>query len=464
MCAGPLPGQRTQRWSGSLAFRMGAPVLVATLLAVHMADAQTPSPATAPRPFVEVPAAQPTRVTAVDLVRRALQANRELAAARLDLERGRARLRQAGLRPNPTLDLQQTTGRFTGSAGERDVSVGLALPIELGSKRQRRIDVAEAELASVEAEIAERERRLTREVLSAYADVVAAQRELQTTSSLHDLDEQTVRVVRTRVDERDAPPLELNLLLTEVHRLQSRRALLEGRVDAALITLKQMVGATPTDALAIDDSPLPADRAPLPANLDAAIAVALERRPDLKLARLTELAAEAGLRLARADAWPDLTISGSFGASRDLADLPAPLVPVPDDDRFVGVGVSIGLPFFNSNQGAKAEAGVAIRQAQMRRQFAEQVVRAEVTSAFRRVEAARAAVAIFEQDVLKSSSENVRVMRAAYELGEFRITDLINEQRRLLDSQRDYSDALVEGFRAIADLHAAMGLTFGGEP
>jgi hypothetical protein len=38
-----------------------------------------------------------------ELVRRALAANAELSAVRLDIERGRARLRQAGLRPNPTV-------------------------------------------------------------------------------------------------------------------------------------------------------------------------------------------------------------------------------------------------------------------------------------------------------------------------------------------------------------------------
>lgn len=87
-----------------------------------------------------------------------------------------------------------------------------------------------------------------------------------------------------------------------------------------------------------------------------------------------------------------------------------------------------------------------------------------MTSAFRRADAARAAVAIFEQGVINRSADNIRVVRAAYELGEFRITDLITEQRRLLDSQREYTDALVEGYRAVADLYAAMGVTLGAQP
>jgi len=404
--------------------------------------------------------------TAVDLVRRALQANGELTAARLDLERGRARLRQAGLRPNPTIDLEHTTGRLTGSPDERDLSLGVALPLELGGQRQRRFDVAEAELAATEAEVADRERRLTHEVLGAYADALAALRELQITNDLQDLDVQTTRVVRTRVEKGDAPNLELNLLLVEADRLRSRRALVEGRMNAALVKLGNLIGAPPTEGLAVSTQTgaQPIDPSQVPSTLDAAIDAALRQRPDLRLARLNELTTQAGLRLARAQAFPEVTVSGKFIANRTTNNLPTGLVPVPTDDRLLAFGVSIGLPMFNTNQGAKAEAAVAIRQAQIRREFTEQVVRAEVTSAFRRLEAARAAVTVFEQGVINRSTDNVRVIRAAYELGEFRVTDLITEQRRLLDSQREYTDALVEGYRAIADLYAAMGITLGSQP
>jgi outer membrane protein TolC len=49
------------------------------------------------------------------------------------------------------------------------------------------------------------------------------------------------------------------------------------------------------------------------------------------------------------------------------------------------------------------------------------------------------------------------VVRAAYELGQFSITDLLNEQRRLVDSQRDFTETLSEQYRALADLQAALG-------
>ena len=423
--------------------------LTSVLLVIDSARAQT-SPAAAI-------VGSPTAISPGDLIRRALDANRELAAARLDLERGRARLRQAGLRPNPTLDVEHTTGRLTGSPDERELSVGLALPLEIGAKRERRLDVATAELAVIEAEVANRERQLTRDVLGAYIDAVAAIRELETTERLHQLNEQMAQVVRTRVQEQDAPPLELSLLLTEVARLQARRALIQGRVDAALIAIGQLIGA-PQERLTVQPYAVWLDIVPIPNELEAAVATALHRRADVTVARLSEEAAEAGVRLARAEAWPDVTVSAAYRTNRGLTDLPSPLTAVPDTDHVVAFGASIGLPFLNKNQGARAEAAVVVRQVRLRRELTEQIVLAEVTSAFRRAEAARTALTIFEQGVTTRADDNLRIIRAAYELGEFRITDVITEQRRMLEAQQEYTEALAERYRAIVDLRAAIGL------
>jgi outer membrane protein TolC len=100
---------------------------------------------------------------AIDLVRRALASNAELAAARIEIDRARARLRQAGLRPNPSVDFERQNGVFN-SPGESSTSVGFSLPLELAGQRGRRLDLAQAALEATFAEIADRERRLASDV------------------------------------------------------------------------------------------------------------------------------------------------------------------------------------------------------------------------------------------------------------------------------------------------------------
>ncbi|MGH9900592.1 MAG: TolC family protein, partial [Pyrinomonadaceae bacterium] len=391
-----------------------------------------------------------------DLVQRALAANGELAAARLEVTRARARLRQAGLRPNPTVDFEQTTGRLTGSGGESETSIGVSLPLEIGRQRRRRIELARAELEATEAEIANRERLLAVEVRALYAEALAALRELETTEGLTNLDLQTVRVVQIRVQSGETAPLELNLLQAEVDRLRSRRALVEGRLRSALIRLKGLAGIAPEEPLRLREE-LSARALPAPPPpLDAAVEIALRTRPDLRFARINEEVARAGFRLARANASPDVTAFTRYTQSRATFD-DTPVGVLRDMDRTLTIGVSVGIPVFNRNQGAQAEAQAVIEQARARRQFIESVVRAEVTSAYARYEAARAAVTTFEPGVIGRTNDNIRVIRAAYDLGEFRITDLIDEQRRLREAQREFTEAFSEQSRAFADLHAAIG-------
>jgi len=394
-----------------------------------------------------------------DLVRRALASNGELAAARIDIERARARLRQAGLRPNPTLDFEQTTERLTGSGTDRATSVGVALPLELGDKRGRRVEFARVELEAVETEVADRERRLAGEVATLYAEALAALRELEITEGINGIDIEMTRFVQARVNEGESAPLELSLLQVEVDRLRSRRALVEGRLQSALVRLKSVAGIPPSEPLRLREAlSAPALRLP-PGTQEAAVEIALRTRPDLRFARLQEEVTEAGLRLARAQGVPNATLFTRYIFDRTITDLPAPLVPVPNYSRRLAFGISIGLPVFNKNQGAKEEAAAAISQARTRREFLEQVVRAEVASAYARYEAARAALNTYEQGVIQRSTNNVRAIRGAYEAGAFKITDLLTEQRRLVDSQRELTEALAEQYRALIDLNTAIGVT-----
>lgn len=397
--------------------------------------------------------------SSIDLVRRALNSNQEIAAIRLDIERARARLRQAGLRPNPSIDFEQATGRLAGSPGERETTVGVSFPIELGGKRQRRLDLAQAELAAAEAEVADRERKLIGEARAAYAEALAALREMDIADQLNNVDLETNRIVDIRVKEGDAAPLELNLLQVEVDRLKSRRALVEGRLQAALLKLKSLTGIPLEEPLKLREELLQPLFGEAPASLDEAIALALNTRPDLKLAKLNETVAKANLNLARAQATPDLTLFSKYSVDRSLNDLPSPLVPVPDTSKRLSFGVSIGIPIFNRNQGTQAEANVAITQAERRSQFAEQLVIAEVKSAYVRYQAANNSIQRFEQGVIARSTNNIRVVREAYQLGEFKVTDLLAEQRRLVDSQREFTEALAERYRALADLYLAIGNT-----
>ena len=392
-----------------------------------------------------------------DLIERAMRSNQDLVAVRLEIDKARARLNQARLRPNPTMEFEQESGRLVGNGGDGQFTVGVSLPIEIYGRRQSRVNLAQIQIEASEAEVRNRERTLVANILTNYAEAMGALRELDVTEKLLELDLQTTRFVQIRVNEGETAPLDLSVLQAEVERLRSRRQLAEGRLQSALTQLKLQTGMSFGDSLRlreqIDFAALPA----LPLSQDAAVDIGLRTRPDVLLARIEEEVATAGLRLVRAQSRPDLTAYTRYSQGRATYD--APVQPFSQRDRSLTFGVAVGLPLFNKNQGAKAEAEIGIRQAQARREFAERVVRGEILSAYQRLEAATRAVATLQNAAIPRSTQNVETFRKIYELGQIQITDLIAEQRRLLDATRDLTEALTQRYRAQSDLNVALGAT-----
>lgn len=391
--------------------------------------------------------------SSIDLVRRALRSNREIAASQLTLSRARARVAQARLLPNPSLDFESIGG--SGGSTDRDTAIGFAVPLEMGGKRSSRIGVAQAELRVAEAEFDDRRRRVVQEVMAAYTEAIAALRELDVTARLNELDVETGNYVQTRVKEGDAPPLELSLLRVEIERLRARRILLRGEVDAAIHRLRAVTGIPAGERLAFRQSFSAAATSEQPRSSSEAVLIALRQRPDLKAARLNESVAAANLRLARAQAFPDITLFTKYERERSNVET-SPIGFSGDPDRHLGFGVSLSLPFFNRYQGLRAEQQAAVEQAKRQREFLETTIRAEVEAAYRRVEASDQAVRVYQSGVIDASMTNLGVVQAAYRLGEFRITDLIAERRRLTDSEREFTDLLAQRQRALTDLQIAM--------
>ncbi|HRH46162.1 MAG TPA: TolC family protein, partial [Pyrinomonadaceae bacterium] len=234
--------------------------------------------------------------------------------------------------------------------------------------------------------------------------------------------------------------------------------LTEGRLQVAISKLKFYAGIDYQESLKlreeIDSAQLPI----VPATLETALAVALNNRPEIQLNNLEKQLAINGLRLIRSQSKPDITVFTNYSTGKSIID--SPRGAFDQCDKLLTFGVSIGLPIFNRNKGAKAEAAIAIRQAEERQLFTEQVIKNEVITAFQRLTAAKSALSKLEMAVLPRSKQNLEVFKQVYAIGELKITDLISEQRRLLDANRDLTETLTERYRANADLLIALGVSF----
>lgn len=394
-----------------------------------------------------------------DLIQMALASNRDIAAQRQRLPEAKGALRQAGLRLNPEIDTSFGSGAVVGSSGLWSGSVGISQTFELGGKRQRRVELAGSELKGVGFAVQERERILRLEVRGAYIEVLAAARNLATAKELLNLIDDELRLVSARVKQGESPPLEQSLLRVEANRIKADVRLFDGQHDRALMTVKQLVGIPLTEPLSISGE-LTTVTSPQLALQDA-LQQALANRPDLMALRQAEQSGDAAVRLEKSRAVPNLTGFTRFNYDYDRFPQfglnSGSVVPIIDRDRILNVGVSIGLPVRNRNQG-NIESAIAQREAQkLRRQYQEQVVTREVEAALNRLNAAMEASKLFDQGVIQQSSDNLRIIRRAYQFGELRLLDVLNEQRRLIDTQKTYTEILKENQLALAQLETAIG-------
>src|SRR5213592_4694594 len=105
--------------------------------------------------------AQPaTEITVDELVARALADNPDLKAVRADVDAAVGRVRQAGLGPNPMLEL----GGQKALSPDNNLTAMLTFPLDLNGRKEGRVAVAERELAMKRAQVGDRERRLRGEV------------------------------------------------------------------------------------------------------------------------------------------------------------------------------------------------------------------------------------------------------------------------------------------------------------
>jgi len=394
-------------------------------------------------------------MTADEAVRYALSHNADLLAVRKEIEAARALVRQAASRANPMIDVERKE-QLNGS--DNDTMIGGTLPLELGGRRSARILVAQRELEMKERLLTDRERLLAAEVKAKFGQALGEMLKLGFTENLLTTTDRGYRLVVARVTEGSTAPLEQNMVLVEVNRIRSLRETGEGKVQVALLELRNLIGMMPEEPLRLRGD-LNSSLEPMP-SIAVVTEVALKERPDVQAARAAEVLAEALIQEARSSGRLDASVTARYelmnsGFPQKGFDDAGRLVPI--DGRFhsLAVGVNIYLPVRNRNQGS-IEAAVADKEAATRRrEFTELTVRREVAASFARYEQSMRAAEIYRVGVRDQANANLDVVRQTYELGSKTLLDFLAEQRRFIEVETSFIDSLLETYLAQVDIERA---------
>ncbi len=383
-----------------------------------------------------------TRVSLDDALQLALRQNPTLRAQQAALESTKAGEITAGLRPNPTMNFLAEQFKPSQAQQEGQYTVNVGQTIELGGKRQRRVDAARATTRVASYQLEDVRRQTILQVKSAFAGALIAREQLALAEqSLKTLDD-TERIQRLRAEKGDIS--ELELLRIQVQRFTFERDAADAR--QALAAAKVALRAAAGQANIADDFDLAGELGFKEVSLDRTELMrrALDNRPDLRAAEADRERARADHRLARANAWWDITPQIEYQRI--------------GPDNTVGFGFSLPIRIFDRNQGEIARTQAEIKRGDaVREATALQVLAAVDTD--RQVALTQRERAISLRDIYLPKATRARdTVEYAYRRGGQSLLDFLDAQRSYRETALAHLQALAAYLSAIYQLEADIGL------
>jgi cobalt-zinc-cadmium efflux system outer membrane protein len=368
-----------------------------------------------------------------DALAAALLQSPALASFAFELRAQEARILQARQRPNPelALELEDAGGsdEFRGFL-QAQTTLQLSQLVELGGKRAARIDAASRARTLAGWDYEARRLDVFSETASAFVEVLLAQEALALAGENLALADEATRAARERLRAGLSP--EVEVMRSEIAR--SAAEIARGEAALALDTARQRLAAQwGGKAARFGEAAGELEPISPPPSLDD-LQNRVADNPELARFEAETAEREAALRLARAQALPDVRVGPGV---RRLEGA--------DETVFV-LAASIPLPLFDRNQGAVAEAAVRLAKLGAERRTVETRLASELAAAQHAVASAFARAEVLRSRTLPAAEASLRAVRDGYLRGRF-------GQLEVLDAQRTHFGARTEYLRALGDYH-----------
>jgi len=312
-------------------------------------------------PIVLAIQTQAQNITLDNLEAAFLQKNYALIANKFNVDRIDAEIIQEKLWQNPTLSISEVNLWKTYNVEEQpylfgkygknqQISVELEQLIETAGKRKKRVAIKELEKNSALFEYEELLRELKKELRQTYFSLARIQSEKKELQNSVDLFEQMMTQYQRQADLKNVPKADFYRLQTELIGLQKDQIELENQEIEYINKLRLLTQNSDLNVDEIDFSRFNSHSKSIPFN---AKQLAKEQNIALKKQENEINLAEKQLILEKAQRTPDLAFQVIYDRGGNIMR------------DFVGVGVSIDLPIFNTNKGNIKASEIVLNQQQI---------------------------------------------------------------------------------------------------
>jgi cobalt-zinc-cadmium efflux system outer membrane protein len=391
----------------------------------------------------QIPPGSKRTITLSEAIELFLRQNLGLVAARYDIETADAEKLTARLRPNPqfSVGLSDLPVNLSGPLiKEQTYSYGLSHTIELGGKRSKRIDVADANSDLARGQFQMAVWQLTNDLKRKFYTVILDQSLLNLARENQATFAEIVKHTAELVNAGEISGLDLERVEVEKLKFDTDLANSERDYEVALRDLRFVLGG---DYRAMDiEVAGTIDYEPYQFSYAELRDKALAERPDLKAVALSERAATANIRLQDAQRIPDLTLGGG-------------VEQVPEGTSSFTFGVGIALPISDRNQGERAKALIERRKAQTQAQLITNQVLSDVDKAFVAFEMQKRRVDLYRNGVITKVNDIQRLTEVALKAGESSTLELLDAIRTRRDTLAGFYQTLFDYQMSLLDLEFA---------
>lgn len=390
------------------------------------------------------------------LIAAALDSNRDLRVAVLDVERARSLYRIQRADRIPSLGVTAAMTRVGNDNQPVDegytVDLGAAFELDLFGRVRNLSRAALEQYFATEAAQRAVELVLVADVAGAYLTLAADRELLRITEAALLADEETLKLTERRYELGAVSALDLARSRTIVETARADAARFAGQVAQDENALRLLVGA-PIDSTLFPDAfdPQALGLAPLPSGVPSDV---LLRRPDVRAAERRLRAASANVGAARAAFFPSISLTGSVGTAS--ADLDGLFESGSYGWRFVP---SIDIPIFQAGR-LRGNLGVANADRDIALARYEQAIQA----AFRDTADALALTGTLAEQhaaqraLLDSANRVYELSKARYDAGQDSYLSLLDAQRTLYAAQQGLVGVqLAEQFNRVSLYRALAG-------
>ncbi len=396
----------------------------------------------------------PQKITLQNAIELAIKNNIDYTANKLNIEIAKNNVKSANRLQNPDINVFYNFGK-AGSGNPQQI--GLSETIEI-AKRGARKKLAKSNLELTKENVNYFEFDLKMDVREAYVNLVAAKSILNSLEQQQKLLEELVAIAKKRVSAGAAPEMDviqaeiaLNQMITQVNTAKVN-------VKSAAFDFNKVIN--PKDQTNIDfDSAddlfndkenftgllTPKPKSELPA-FESISENTLKNRFDIKIAKQQIDVAKKNLTVVSRQRIPDLAVLGGYGyQSKSMSD-----DGTFQNGAYAGASL-VNIPLFYSYRPEIKNAKLEVEKAQLNYNSTQNKALKDLNNAYEKFVTAKLNLNYYNDKLLKSSEEMIRISKRSYEVGKSNLTTLIVMEQSYKSIIVGYTYALAEYYNCWID-------------